>query len=104
MLDVPSLGSDALTLSVSLDKAWAATLVESVGVPTPPRVSMRSAREAEVGAVVARPKWTVKRVCQSCAAKCYGLGRSLIACPQCGTRFNPEAPLKSCRSRPVFVG
>jgi D-alanine-D-alanine ligase len=49
MLDVPCLGSDALTLSASLDKAWAATLVESMGVPTPPRVLMRSARDAQLG-------------------------------------------------------
>ena len=53
------------------------------------------------GVHVAKPEWGLKRVCQSCAAKCYGLGRSPIACPQCGTRFDPEAPLNSCRSRPA---
>ena len=46
------------------------------------------------GARVAKPEWGVKRVCQSCASKCYGLGHSPIVCPQCGTRFDPEVPLK----------
>lgn len=36
MAGVPCLGSDALTLSVTLDKAWAKDLVAAVGVPTPP--------------------------------------------------------------------
>lgn len=47
MAEVPCLGSDALTLSASLDKAWTATLVESAGVPTAPHRLMHSAREAE---------------------------------------------------------
>ncbi|MEE9209178.1 MAG: TIGR02300 family protein, partial [Kiloniellales bacterium] len=47
---------------------------------------------------VAKPEWGVKRICQSCAAKFYDLGRSPIACPQCGARFDPEALLKSRRS------
>lgn len=36
MADIPCLGSDALTLSLSLDKAWTKDLVAAVGVPTPP--------------------------------------------------------------------
>jgi D-alanine-D-alanine ligase len=36
MAGIPSLGSDALTLSVTLDKAWAKDLVRAVDVPTPP--------------------------------------------------------------------
>jgi uncharacterized protein (TIGR02300 family) len=50
---------------------------------------------------VAKPEWGVKRLCQSCATKFYDLGRSPIACPQCGARFDPEALLKSRRSRPT---
>ncbi len=50
---------------------------------------------------MAKPKWGVKRLCQSCATKFYDLGRSPIACPQCGARFDPEALLKSRRSRPA---
>ena len=49
---------------------------------------------------MAKPEWGVKRICQSCAAKFYDLGRSPIACPQCGARFDAEALLKSRRSRP----
>ncbi len=52
---------------------------------------------------MAKPEWGVKRLCQSCATKFYDLGRSPIACPQCGTRFDPEALLKSRRSRPAPV-
>ena len=33
---VPCLGSDALTLSLSLDKAWTKDLAAAAGVPTPP--------------------------------------------------------------------
>jgi uncharacterized protein (TIGR02300 family) len=50
---------------------------------------------------VAKPEWGVKRLCQSCATKFYDLCRSPIACPQCGARFDPEALLKSRRSRPI---
>ena len=35
MAGVPCLGSDALTLSVTLDKAWTKDLVSAAGVPTP---------------------------------------------------------------------
>ena len=49
---------------------------------------------------MAKPEWGVKRVCQSCAVKFYDLTRSPIICPKCGARFNPEALLKSRRSRP----
>ena len=40
---VPCLGSDALTLSLSLDKAWTKDLAASVGVPTPEYRVLRSA-------------------------------------------------------------
>jgi len=47
MCGVPALGSDALTLSLSLDKAWCAEKVEAAGVPVPPRVLLASRTEAE---------------------------------------------------------
>ena len=50
---------------------------------------------------MAKLEWGVKRLCQSCATKFYDLGRSPIACPKCGARFDPEALLKSRRSRPT---
>jgi len=36
MADIPCVGSDALTLSVTLDKAWTKDLVAAADVPTPP--------------------------------------------------------------------
>ncbi len=50
---------------------------------------------------MAKPEWGVKRVCQSCAVKFYDLNRSPITCPKCATPFDPEALLKSRRSRPA---
>jgi D-alanine-D-alanine ligase len=47
MAGVPCLGSDALTLSVTLDKAWASTLVAAAGVAVPAQVVVRSVAEAE---------------------------------------------------------
>ncbi len=55
----------------------------------------RSRGNVPGGVRVAKPEWGVKRVCQSCETKFYDLGRSPIACPQCGARFDPEALLKS---------
>ncbi len=48
---------------------------------------------------MAKPQWGVKRVCQSCAVKFYDLNRSPITCPKCAAPFDPEALLKSRRSR-----
>lgn len=63
MAGVPALGSDALTLSLTLDKAWAATLVSAAGVPVAPQRVMRSGVEAETAALPAafplfvKPRW-----------------------------------------------
>lgn len=51
------------------------------------------------GARVANPKWGTKRSCQSCGTKFYDLHKSPIVCPSCGATFDPEALLKSRRSR-----
>lgn len=48
---------------------------------------------------VAKPEWGTKRICQSCGAPFYDLRRDPIVCPKCGTVFDPEAVLKSRRSR-----
>ena len=50
---------------------------------------------------MAKPEWGVKRTCQSCGAVFYDMRRSPIACPKCGTEYDPEAVLKSRRSRPA---
>ncbi len=60
---VPLLGSDALTLSAALDKAWAARLVAAAGVPVPAGCELGSAAEAENAALPApfplfvKPRW-----------------------------------------------
>ncbi|MBW2240649.1 MAG: D-alanine--D-alanine ligase [Deltaproteobacteria bacterium] len=47
MAGVPCLGSDALTLSLSLDKAWAKDIVRMAGVPVVEQLSLASAEEAK---------------------------------------------------------
>jgi D-alanine-D-alanine ligase len=46
MLGIPQLGSDALTLSLSLDKAWTRAVVAEAGVPVAAGTVVRSAEEA----------------------------------------------------------
>ena len=46
MLGIPQLGSDALSLSLSLDKAWTRAVVAAAGVPVAPGGSAASAAEA----------------------------------------------------------
>jgi uncharacterized protein (TIGR02300 family) len=50
---------------------------------------------------VANPEWGTKRICQNCGTKFYDLQREPIVCPKCQTEFDPEAFLKTRRSRPV---
>ena len=47
------------------------------------------------------PEWGGKHTCQHCGVKYYDLNRSPIVCPKCGTQFNPDALLRSRRSKPV---
>jgi len=47
MAGIPCLGSDALTLSLSLDKAWTKDLVHRAGVPTPPYLSIADPADVE---------------------------------------------------------
>ena len=50
---------------------------------------------------MAKPEWGSKRICPSCGARYYDLLRVPIVCPKCATPFDPEAFLKSRRSRPA---
>lgn len=50
--------------------------------------------------LLAKPEWGTKRVCQSCAARFYDLGRAPIVCPNCGTVFDLEVLSRARRSRP----
>jgi D-alanine-D-alanine ligase len=45
LLGIPALGSDALTLSLSLDKAWTKDVVAAAGVPAPAHAVLRDAAE-----------------------------------------------------------
>ena len=48
---------------------------------------------------MANPELGSKRVCQSCENRFYDLRRSPIVCPSCGATFDPEAVLRSRRTR-----
>ena len=61
-----------------------------------PRFSAKQAEES-----VSKPEWGTKRMCQSCGVKFYDLRRSPIVCPSCGATFDPEALLRSRRTRPA---
>ena len=48
-------------------------------------------------------EWGVKRICHNCGAPFYDLRKSPITCPKCGTEYDPEAILKSRRTRAPVV-
>jgi uncharacterized protein (TIGR02300 family) len=48
---------------------------------------------------VANPEWGTKRICQNCSARFYDLKREPIICPKCQTEYDPEAFLKTRRTR-----
>ena len=45
----------------------------------------------------------IKRICQGCGALYYDLNKDPIICPKCGAEFDPEAILKSRRTRPLVT-
>lgn len=63
MAGVPQIGSDALTLSLSLDKAWTHAVVAAAGVAVPEHAVARSAEEARALPLPApfplfvKPRW-----------------------------------------------
>ncbi len=50
---------------------------------------------------MAKPEWGTKRICPSCGTRYYDLMHRPVICPKCATPFDPEAFLKSRRTRPV---
>lgn len=52
---------------------------------------------------MSKPEWGLKRICQSCGARFYDMGKESIACPKCGTKFDPEVVLKSKRATKVVA-
>ena len=63
MAGIPTLGSDATTLSVALDKHWASRLVAAAGVPVPDQIVIGSAAAAREAALpgnfplFVKPRW-----------------------------------------------
>jgi uncharacterized protein (TIGR02300 family) len=53
--------------------------------------------------VVAKPEWGTKRICPACNTRYYDLLREPVVCPKCGTPYDPEAFLRSRRTRPAPV-
>jgi len=47
LLEIPQLGSDALSRSLSLDKVWTHAVVSAAGVPVPDHVSVETPRDLE---------------------------------------------------------
>ena len=50
---------------------------------------------------MAKPQWGSEHICHSCGTRFYDLLREPIVCPNCGAEFDPEALLKTRRSRAV---
>lgn len=46
-----------------------------------------------------KPEWGLKRLCPSCGTRYYDMRRDPVICPKCGAAFDPEALLKSRRTR-----
>lgn len=44
---------------------------------------------------MAKQEWGVKRLCTSCAARFYDLGRSPAVCPNCGATLDVVAALRA---------
>jgi D-alanine-D-alanine ligase len=63
MAEIPTIGSDALSLSLSLDKAWANRWLAAAGVPVAPQTTMATVDEANQAALPApfplfvKPRW-----------------------------------------------
>ncbi len=63
MAGVPTMGSDALSLSLSLDKAWTLRWVGAAGVPVAPQLSVASVAELESASLpgayplFVKPRW-----------------------------------------------
>lgn len=46
---------------------------------------------------MSKPEWGVKRLCHSCSALYYDMGKDPAVCPKCNTPYDPETLLKSRR-------
>jgi uncharacterized protein (TIGR02300 family) len=50
-------------------------------------------------ATVAKQEWGTKRLCPNCGTRYYDMHHDPIVCPRCGAAFDPEALLKTRRTR-----
>ena len=48
---------------------------------------------------MSNPEWGMKRICPNCGTRYYDLLKTPPACPVCATVYDPEALLKSRRSK-----
>jgi D-alanine-D-alanine ligase len=83
---IPCLGSDALTLSLSLDKAWTKDLAQTVGVATPEYRVFASGEEVEDAdlpqlPVIVKPRYegTAKGIAPSSRCETAGAVRAEVA-------------------------
>ncbi len=52
---------------------------------------------------MSNPEWGMKRICPNCGTRYYDFQKNPPACPVCSTVYDPEALLKSRRSRTAVV-
>ena len=50
---------------------------------------------------MAKAEWGTKRLCPNCGTRYYDMRHEPIVCPHCGSPFDPEALLKTRRTRAV---
>ena len=71
----------------------------------PAKRAWLATRQRGLEFAVVKANWGTKRICPSCSARYYDLMKPLgeIACPKCGTQYDPEAFLKTRRARVAAV-
>ena len=52
---------------------------------------------------MAKTEWGIKRVCQQCGTRYYDLKKKIPTCPKCKSEFDPEAMVRSRKSRAATV-
>ncbi len=52
---------------------------------------------------MSNPDWGMKRICPNCGTRYYDFQKDPPACPVCATVYDPEALLKSRRSKALPV-
>jgi uncharacterized protein (TIGR02300 family) len=63
------------------------------------RTGTLPAPAVETETSVAKAEWGTKRLCPNCGTRYYDMRHDPIVCPRCGAAFDPEALLKTRRTR-----